>query len=120
MSGIAIKIYDALNPSIKVIGLEGEMDEPSLQDIKPNLDPILNDLTVMHVIFDLKDLNYINSKGIGYLVAVHTHLSKNQRKLILCSAQETVMDVMSLVGLTSIIPHFETLEEALQQTPSVA
>ena len=113
MSEIIIKIYDARTPSTKVIGLEGEMDEPSLQDIKLNIDPILNDLAVTRVIFDLKDLSYINSKGIGYLVAVHTHLSKNKRKLILCSAQEPVIDVMSLVGLTSIIPHHETLEEAL-------
>jgi anti-anti-sigma regulatory factor len=44
---------------------------------------------------------------------VHTHLSKKQGKFILCAAQEAVMDVMSLVGLTSIIPHHEKLEEAL-------
>lgn len=114
MSDIVVKIYETQNPAIKVVGIEGEMDEPSLQDIKLNIDPILNDLNVKFVIFDMKDLAYINSKGIGYLVAVHTHLAKDQRKLILASAQEAVMDVMSLVGLTSIIPHHEKLEEALQ------
>jgi len=113
MSNIAVKIMDGPSPAIKVVALEGEMDEPSLQDIRLNLDPVLNDMNAKALIFDLKDLAYINSKGIGYLVAVHTHLSKGQRKLILCSAQETVMDVMSLVGLTSIIPHHEKLEEAL-------
>ncbi|MBI5422392.1 STAS domain-containing protein [Candidatus Peregrinibacteria bacterium] len=113
MSEIVVKIYESQNPTVRVVGLEGEMDEPSLQGIKLNIDPILNDSTIKFVLFDLKDLLYMNSKGIGYLVAVHTHLAKDQRKLILCSAQEAVMDVMSLVGLTTIIPHHETLEEAL-------
>jgi anti-anti-sigma factor len=113
MSDIVVKIYETQNPAVRVVGISGEMDEPSLQDIKLNIDPVLNDPNVKFVIFDFKDLAYINSKGIGYLVAVHTHLSKNQRKLILASAQEAVMDVMSLVGLTSIIPHHEKLEEAL-------
>jgi stage II sporulation protein AA (anti-sigma F factor antagonist) len=114
MSNIVVKILDTGNPLVRVVSLEGEMDEPSLQDIKLNLDPILNDPIIKFVIFDLKDLAYVNSKGIGYMVAVHTHLSKKQGKFILCAAQEAVMDVMSLVGLTSIIAHHDTLEEALQ------
>jgi len=114
MSNIVVKILETGNPLVRVVALEGEMDAPSLQDIKLNLDPILNDPIIKFVIFDLKDLAYVNSKGIGYMVAVHTHLSKKQGKFILCAAQEAVMDVMSLVGLTSIIAHHDTLEEALQ------
>ena len=113
MSDLVIAIINGPQASTKVVSLTGEMDEPSLQQIHLNIDPVLDDLSVTRVIFNLADLQYINSKGIGYLVAVHSHLAKNQRKLVLVAANEPVMDVMSLVGLTSIIPHFENLEEAL-------
>lgn len=113
MPEISVTLYDGAPQGVRVVGLVGEMDEPSLQEIRTSLDPVLNDLSVKFLILDLKDLAYINSKGIGYLVALHTHLSKGGRKLLLCAAQEAVMDVMNLVGLTSIIPHHEKMEEAM-------
>ena len=113
-SELSVNISDGPNTASKVVALVGEMDETSVETIKPQLDPLLNDANVKTVIFDLRQLEFINSKGIGYLVSVHTHLSKDKRELILCGASETVMDVISLVGLTTIIKYFNTLEEALQ------
>ena len=89
------------------------MDESSLETVKPQIDSVLNDTNVKYLILNLTQLSFINSKGIGYLVFIHTHLSKDQRELILAGANEEVMDVISLVGLTTIVKYFNTLEEAL-------
>ena len=113
-SQLNISISDGPNTASKVVALVGEMDESTVETIKPQLDPLLNDANVKTVIFDLRQLGYINSKGIGYLVSVHTHLSKDQRDLVLAGANEAVMDVISLVGLTTIIKYFNTLDEALR------
>ena len=113
-SQLNISISDGPNTASKVVALVGEMDESTVETIKPQLDPLLNDVNVKTVIFDLRQLEYINSKGIGYLVSVHTHLSKDQRELILAGANEAVMDVISLVGLTTIIKYFNTLDEVPQ------
>ena len=98
---------------VKVVAIIGEMDEASLDPLKAQLDPLLEDMNVKTILFNLSNLEFINSKGIGYLVSVHTHLSKDQRVLILAGANETVMDVISLVGLTTIIKYFGTVEEAM-------
>lgn len=112
-SELQINIQDTSTPTAKVVSLVGELDESNLEQIRQNLDPILNDASVAHVIFDLTKLAFINSKGIGYFVSVHTHLSKDQRVLSMANANESVMDVISLVGLTTIIPYYNTLDEAL-------
>lgn len=114
MTELSATISDGPSPAVKVVALTGEMDESSIEGLKQSLDPILNDTNVKSLILDLRQLEFINSKGIGYLVSVHTHLSKDQRVLILAGANEEVMDVISLVGLTTIIKYFNTLEEALQ------
>ncbi|PIZ71754.1 hypothetical protein COY07_04350 [Candidatus Peregrinibacteria bacterium CG_4_10_14_0_2_um_filter_43_11] len=111
---LSIAFGESPDPAVKVVTLTGEMDEISLETLKNQMDPVLNDSAIKAVIFDLQNLSFINSKGIGYLVAVHTHLAKDHRKLLLARAQEAVMDVISLVGLTSIIPHFESPEKAFQ------
>lgn len=111
----ALKITDGNNFHIKVMHLEGELDEVSIEEVKKQLDPLLEDSTVLQLIFDLTKLSFINSKGIGYLVSVHTHLAKDGRSMILAGAKESVLDVINLVGLTNIIPHHATLKEILNK-----
>lgn len=106
-------ILDSKDASRKVVALHGELDESVLDSLKKSIDPFLNDSACAQLIFDLSDLEFVNSKGIGFIVSIHTHLSKDHRKLVLVGAQEAVMDVITLVGLTSILPYFATLDEAL-------
>lgn len=105
------QITDGPNDAVKIVRFSGEMDEASLESVRTELATLLSDQSVATVIFDLAGLEFINSKGIGYLVSVHTHLAKNKRKLIVVAAQDPVMDVISLVGLTSIIAYYPTIEE---------
>lgn len=104
------------NPEIKVIHLTGDLDEISIENLQQIVDPILSDPSIKRVIFDFSGLRFINSKGIGFLVAVHTHLSKAGRILVLVGANEAVMDVITLVGLTTIIPYHNTLDEAVARS----
>ncbi len=113
MSELTIDLKDGPKEGSKIIALTGEMDEASLDPLKAQLDPLLADMNIKTILFDLSDLEFINSKGIGYLVSIHTHLSKDNRVMILAGANETVMDVISLVGLTTIIKYFNTVDEAL-------
>jgi len=108
----SVEIADARKEGAKVVHLNGELDETSIEGLREKLDSLMDDKSVTELILDLTNLEFINSKGIGYLVSIHTHLAKNGRSMKLAGANEAVMDVISLVGLTTIIPYFNTLEEA--------
>ncbi|MBU0727721.1 STAS domain-containing protein [Patescibacteria group bacterium] len=112
-SDFSVNIIDSNNPAVKVLELKGEFDESVLESFREQIDPILNDSKITTMVFNLKDLEFINSKGIGFIVSIHTHLAKDGRSMVICDAQEAVMDVISLVGLTSIIPYHETCDAAL-------
>lgn len=115
MSELQISISETQNKAVKVVALIGEMDEVSLEPLKEQIGSIYDDPNLNILIFDLSKLEFINSKGIGYFVSVHTHISKLKKSLILASANEAVMDVISLVGLTTIIKYFDTVEEAIEK-----
>ena len=112
MSELTISISDGPKPYIKIIALSGEMDEEGIGPLRENVDNICKDENIKKIILDLRNLEFINSKGIGCIVSAHIHVSKSQKELILAGAKEAVMDVMSLVGLTTIIRYFESAEEA--------
>lgn len=111
-SDFKAEVADGNSPQVKVVYLHGELDEVSIENLKTYVDPLLSDTNVTKIIFDFTNLEFINSKGIGYLVSVHTHLAKDGRSLAIVAAVEPVMDVISLVGLTTIIPYFPTLSDA--------
>ena len=66
------------------------------------------------LIFNLKGLEFISSKAIGYIASIHTTLNRNQRKMVLTDFNQTIKDILTLVGLDQIITTYPTFEEALQ------
>lgn len=111
----SVDIGEGNDPGTKVVHITGELDEVTVKQLQENVDPLLADTTMKQLVFDFTSMTFINSKGIGYLVSVHSHLTKDGRNMKMAGASESVMDVLSLVGLTNIIPYSATLEEALKQ-----
>ncbi len=114
-SDFSVEVTDGKGPEVKVLHISGELDEVSVEQLKGHVDPFLNDKSVSELVFDFGKLEFINSKGIGYLVSIHTHLAKDGRSMAIAAASEPVMDVISLVGLTNIIPYHQSLDEALNK-----
>ena len=64
------------------------------------------------VIFDLKDMFYINSQGIGILVKTYKLLSEREAGLAVAGLQEQVFRVLSDMGIFRFIFKFMNLVEA--------
>lgn len=96
-----------------LLPLRGELDETHLDLLNRSVDPLLQNPEIKKLILDCTQLTFINSKIIGFLVGLHTHLSKEGRHLIIANPQQTVMDVIQLVGLTAIIPVLTSVQEAI-------
>jgi len=100
-------------PHIKVIKLNGEIDESNLINLQKQIEPLYEDDSSKILIFNLQDLIYINSKVIGYFASYYTKLSQTDKKMVFAEANPNIMDILSLVGLTNIIEYFETESEAI-------
>lgn len=99
--------------NVKLISLTGEIDETNLGELKEIVDPLLvsNDCQVLLV--NLKDLNFINSMVISYFTNIYTKLTELNKKIIFVEANNQILDILDLVGLTTIIDNYTSLSEAL-------
>ena len=99
--------------SVKLVSLTGEIDETNLGELKEVIDPLLvsNDCQVLLV--NLKDLNFINSMVISYFTNIYTKLTELNKKIIFVEANNQILDILDLVGLTTIIDNYNSLTEAL-------
>ena len=65
------------------------------------------------IIFNLKNLKYLNSKSIWYIADVFSNLEDKQGKMQICECDTGVKDVLELVGITTIISTVTTEAEAI-------
>lgn len=104
--------------NVIVVYLEGQMDESNLIDLKNTMEKKVFGGDAEYCILNLKDLQFLNSRVIGYLASLYSISIEKKVHLMLTSAQEGVHDVLVLVGLTKLIPHFLSMEEALENIDS--
>lgn len=101
------------NNNICVVHIVGEVDSGNLPELEGVLKPIIDDVKIKHIVFNCNDLIFIDSKVVGYIAYLHTTLSNVSRFIAFAQTNETINDILMLVGLTTIIPQFNTTEDAL-------
>jgi len=106
-------IKDVQDKYIRLL-LQGDMDKAGLESIRGVLNNEIDQTDKKSVVFDFKELNFINSEGIGYLLTVHYHLMKREKTFIIINSNAHVKDVLNVIGLTKVIKCFDTTEEFLK------
>lgn len=64
------------------------------------------------IVFDLGGLEFVNSTGLGYIVAIGKRLSEQDRRLALARPSKQIEKLIRMVGLNQVLPLFKGLPEA--------
>ncbi len=103
-----------LENGIMVFDFSGELDETNADKTFTSIYEMIGDFSKKKVGFNLLWLKYLNSKSIGYIADVFSNLEDNNGKMCIYQCDDGVKDVLELVGITTIIPTFESEKEALE------
>ncbi len=81
-------------------------------ELKSELVMQYNTLGAYNLIIDLSDVKYVDSSGLSALLVANRLCKDNDKILVLCSAQEAVMDLIEISQLHSVLNITPTLQEA--------
>ena len=117
MADITYSISDLISiqsdKKIKLITLEGQLDESNVDSFAPKIYEVIEQLPESSsLILDLENLTYLNSKSIGYISDFYSQLLNKNSKLILAKPASNIRDIFNVVGLDQVIDITQTLEEA--------
>lgn len=107
-------VTDVRDEHYEVVEFQGELDQSTLGNTEKQVGEFLENFKRPALLFDLNNLHFINSEGIGFLVAIHTKLRKKGQDLFLCGLKKNVADVMNIIGLPGLIPTFPNVGAALE------
>lgn len=104
-----------------VIQLKGELDAHSVTLFEPHSQHVL-DVAELPVAFDLSDVEFIDSSGIGMLVFMVKRIWAQQRKVCLVGMQGQPARLITMLRIPQSIPCYSSIEEflALCQTKNTA
>ena len=98
---------------IKIVKISGQLDESNVDDqSKIVYDLVTANPKNLYLIFDFSELEYLNSKAIGYLTDWYGKVSAEAGKISIAQAKENIVDILNVVGLTQLITCHLTLDEA--------
>jgi len=100
-----------------VVTVHGEIDVYTA----PSLRERLNELVAAghyDLVVDMEGVDFLDSTGLGVLVGGLKRARAHDGTLRLVCAQEKILKVFRITGLTKVFPIHATLEEALASEPA--
>jgi len=99
--------------NVTIIALVGaQLDASTAGEFNREITPVLEQHT--QVIFDLSQLGFVDSSGLGSLLACLRHLQTKGGDLKLCGMSKSVRALFELVRMHRIFHIFETQTEAIR------
>jgi len=96
-----------------VLALSGELDVASGPELEAELTRAADRELV---VVDLRELEFIDSTGLGVIVKGHQRAQEAGRRLALVRGRGQVQRLLGLTGLSDQLPVADTREELLNET----
>ncbi len=108
-----MKIKEKIENQVAILTLSGKMmGGPETTALHEHIRGLLND-KINKVVIDLGDIRWMNSSGIGVLMACMTTLSNVEGKLVLARVSEKVNSLLIITQLIKVFETYETVERAV-------
>lgn len=98
-----------------IFELSWELDETNADKTFKSIYEQVGEFEGKNIVLNLSGLKYLNSKSIWYIADIFSNIEDAEWKMYISNCSEWVKDILELVGITTIIPTVDTLEEALTQ-----
>jgi len=104
---------------VAVLSLSGRLDLANGNKLKDEIKTILdNGKTAIHLC--MKDLEFVNSSGLGAMVSIMKEIRLRRGRLTLSDMVDYVHEVFDITQLSHIFEIFPTEEEALHSYQTAA
>lgn len=85
---------------IQTVKLTGDLDVYSEEDFKSFIDEKIQ--TDKDVVFDLNDLDYLDSTGLGMFMIVYNMQKENGKSVKVINAKENIKKLFKITDLTTL------------------
>jgi anti-sigma B factor antagonist len=106
-------IKEKMNGDVAVLTLKGNlMGEPDTADVRDKIYSLLQD-DVRKIVLDMSKVKWINSSGLGTLIAALTSVKNKGGDMRLAGVSEKVESLFMITQLIKVFKTYETVDRAV-------
>ncbi|MDN8587874.1 anti-sigma F factor antagonist [Paenibacillus sp. 11B] len=98
---------------ILIVRLSGELDHHTADMIRMQMDEAIQRRQCEHLVLSLKDLQFMDSSGLGVILGRYKLIKNKGGKMVVCDVNPPVYRLLEMSGLFKIMPIYENEGTAL-------
>ncbi len=95
-----------------IVEIDGEIDHHFVDNVKKSIDSQAVQKGYSNIIFDFKNVDFMDSAGIGMIIGRYKFTKKNGGITSVACLSDNLKRIMMVSGLYRIIKIYNTVEEA--------
>jgi len=108
-----MNIKEKMHGDVAVVALKGNlMGEPDTTEVRDKVYSLLQD-NIKKIVLDLGKVKWINSSGLGSLIAAMTSVKNKGGDMRLANITEKVESVFMITQLIKVFKTYETVDRAV-------
>jgi anti-sigma B factor antagonist len=108
-----MQIKEKIDNDIAILTFKGDLlGEPDTTKIREKIHSLIED-KVKRVVIDLGGVNYMNSSGIGTLIAALTTMKNGGGNLLLANVGGKVQNLFVVTQLVKVFDTYESVDRAI-------
>lgn len=97
-----------------IVIMTGELDHHCAENVRFKIDNNIESMGFPNLIFDLADLNFMDSSGIGVILGRYKKVSEYDGKVGIINMRTNIRKVFELGGIFNLIKEYKNFDEIVQ------
>jgi len=102
----------AAKSNAKKVSFVGDLDATNVQTVLEKVCNLFNEGKIL-IVADFTNLRYVNSTGLGILLHLNKSAKEKSGRFKIANVNENVFEIVEIIGATSILEIYDTVDEAL-------
>lgn len=103
-----------------IVRLKGELDHHSSELLKARMEQAIERLDVRHIVLSMKDLNFMDSSGLGVILGRYKQITARGGRMVVCDVSPSIYRLFEMSGLFKILSIQDNEKNALSSLEGVS
>lgn len=109
-----MKIINKQKKDAVIIKIDGELDHHTAEEVRDQMDNVLGNPTIKHLILDMDGLVFMDSSGIGVIIGRYKTIASRKGKVCIINANPHIQKILEVSGLYKLMKEYKSLQDALE------
>lgn len=97
-----------------ITSINGDVDHHTCINIRQNMDKYIEKNSIKNIIFDFKNVGFMDSSGIGVVIGRYKNVNRIGGRVSIVNLTPIVKRIFEISGLFKIIDQYENIDSAVE------